>query len=71
MPRPIPPVEPEPWECCGSGCEPCIYDRYWEALDRYERELERWKRAQVERPGDAPAADSATGPEVDKGRVSP
>jgi len=41
---PVPPVEPEPWQCCGSGCEPCVYDRYWDALARYEQALEAWQR---------------------------
>lgn len=31
------PKEPEPHECCGQGCEPCVFDYY-------ERALERWKR---------------------------
>ena len=22
------PVEPDPYECCGKGCNPCIWDRY-------------------------------------------
>ncbi len=22
------PVEPDPYECCGKGCSPCIWDRY-------------------------------------------
>jgi hypothetical protein len=41
-PRPLPPREPEADECCQSGCEPCVYDRYWEALDRYEKALREW-----------------------------
>ena len=41
-PKPQPPREPESWECCQSGCDPCIFDRYWEALERYERALEEW-----------------------------
>lgn len=41
--KPEPPREPETWECCQSGCDPCVYDRYWEALDRYERALEAWQ----------------------------
>lgn len=40
--RPLPPREPEPDECCGSGCEPCVYDRYYEALDRYEAAIQAW-----------------------------
>jgi hypothetical protein len=46
---PSPPVEPEPWECCGSGCEPCVYDRYWEELARYEEALARWRKAVARR----------------------
>ena len=42
-PKPEPPREPEPLECCQSGCEPCVYDRYWDALERYERALEAWE----------------------------
>ncbi len=38
--EPEPPRQPEPWECCQSGCDPCVYDRYWEDLARYERALE-------------------------------
>jgi hypothetical protein len=41
-PKPVPPREPEPHECCQSGCDPCVYDRYWEALDRYENALREW-----------------------------
>ena len=42
-PEPQPPREPEQWECCGSGCEPCVYDLYWAAMDRYERALQEWQ----------------------------
>lgn len=42
-PKPVPPTEPEPWECCGSGCDPCVYDRYWEALTNYETALRAWQ----------------------------
>lgn len=46
-PKPQPPIEPEPWECCGSGCDPCIYDRYWEALTNYEIALRTWEARQL------------------------
>jgi hypothetical protein len=46
-PKPEPPREPEPWECCGSGCEPCVYDHYWEAIDRYEKVLAAWQARQT------------------------
>ena len=40
--RPLPPREPALEECCGSGCEPCVFDRYYEALDRYQAALQAW-----------------------------
>jgi hypothetical protein len=45
-PKPVPPAAPEPWECCQSGCEPCVYDRYWQALTDYEAALRRWEADQ-------------------------
>ncbi|MCR5873922.1 oxidoreductase-like domain-containing protein [Phenylobacterium sp. J426] len=33
---PTPPREPTRDECCGRGCEPCIFDYYDRALDRWE-----------------------------------
>ncbi|MBX3663589.1 MAG: hypothetical protein KF804_14145 [Burkholderiales bacterium] len=45
-PRPQKPPEPEPWECCQSGCDPCVYDRYWEALTNYEEALRLWEARQ-------------------------
>jgi hypothetical protein len=41
---PEPPRAPEPGECCQSGCEPCVYDLYWSAVERYEAALEAWKK---------------------------
>ncbi len=33
-------------ECCGSGCDPCIFDLYVAALERYEADLKAWKERQ-------------------------
>lgn len=44
--RPVAPAKPEPGECCESGCDSCIYDRYWDGLDRYERALVEWEQRQ-------------------------
>ena len=70
-PPPAPPVEPEPWQCCGSGCEPCVYDRYWEDLERYEKALERWRRQYGDTSGSAATRSPEAGPEVDRGPSSP
>lgn len=45
-PKPEKPRAPETWECCQSGCEPCVYDRYWEALTNYETALQHWESRQ-------------------------
>lgn len=41
-PRPLPPREPALEECCGGGCEPCVFDRYDDALERYRDALQAW-----------------------------
>lgn len=35
--EPPPPREPDTEECCGNGCDPCIFDLY-------EQRLERWRQ---------------------------
>ncbi|MFT5573409.1 MAG: hypothetical protein ACI9FR_002344 [Cryomorphaceae bacterium] len=34
---PPPPEKPDPNECCGSGCVPCIYDYYYDRLSEWEQ----------------------------------
>lgn len=41
--KPEPPREPEPEECCGQGCTPCVYDLYEAALERYRAELKKFQ----------------------------
>ncbi|MEQ1775197.1 MAG: oxidoreductase-like domain-containing protein [Burkholderiales bacterium] len=44
------PVAPDPDNysgCCDSGCTPCIYDRYWEAMAQYEKALAEWQSRQA------------------------
>ena len=38
---PKPPDKPEPFECCNRGCSPCIFDYYWDALERWETLVRR------------------------------
>ena len=33
---PRPPEKPQPYECCNRGCCPCIFDYYWDALERWK-----------------------------------
>ncbi|MGO4327591.1 oxidoreductase-like domain-containing protein [Cupriavidus sp. 2TAF22] len=42
-PRPVAPVTPDINECCGNGCDPCIFDLHAEAMDRYRAELKAWQ----------------------------
>ncbi|MDR5762350.1 oxidoreductase-like domain-containing protein [Caballeronia sp. LZ035] len=42
-PRPTPPEHPLPGDCCQSGCNPCVFDLYDEALARYRSELAAWE----------------------------
>ena len=48
-PRPIPPIQPELEDCCNSGCSPCVFDLYDEALARYRVELAEWEARQAQR----------------------
>ena len=42
-PEPIPPREPDLCECCGNGCEPCIFDIYAMDRQRYMAALKAWQ----------------------------
>ena len=44
--RPVPPRQPALEDCCRSGCTPCVFDLYEEALERYEKALADWEAAQ-------------------------
>lgn len=50
-PRPLPPEEPGPNECCGSGCPLCVLDLYAEELQRYRKALADWL---LRHPGETP-----------------
>jgi hypothetical protein len=43
MNKPIPPRKPEPYECCGTGCIPCVMDIYEEELWQFEKDMTAWK----------------------------
>lgn len=46
-PEPQPPEWPGDEACCGSGCDPCILDYYYQERDRYRAELQAWKARQA------------------------
>jgi len=46
-PVPLPPVAPEPGDCCGEGCAHCVLDLYDEALERHQADLAAWKSRQI------------------------
>ncbi|RKE38126.1 oxidoreductase family protein [Paraburkholderia sp. BL23I1N1] len=46
-PQPVPPVQPELEDCCHSGCNPCVFDLYDEAFERYQQALAEWQARQA------------------------
>ena len=46
MELPPRPEEPLPGECCGRGCERCVYVYYEEALQRWEEKVALLKAQQ-------------------------
>ncbi|MBI5924115.1 MAG: hypothetical protein HY836_00785 [Aquabacterium sp.] len=43
---PHPPEQPDINDCCGNGCDPCIFDRHDMAMDEYRRALHAWQARQ-------------------------
>ncbi len=50
--RPLPPREPALEECCQRGCEPCVFDLYYEAMERYPAALQAALKRYPEAPLD-------------------
>lgn len=51
MRLPPPPREPDLDECCGSGCDPCVFDVYEERLERWRERCERLRARSAQRHG--------------------
>lgn len=45
-PKPEPPEPPDLDDCCGNGCDPCIFDRHDMAMDAYRQALRAWQARQ-------------------------
>ena len=43
-PQPVPPLRPTMEDCCRGSCDPCVFDLYDAALERYEADLRAWQR---------------------------
>jgi hypothetical protein len=43
-PPPVAPVRPGLDDCCGHGCDPCVFDLYDDAVDRYRAALKAWRK---------------------------
>ncbi|MEZ5521074.1 MAG: oxidoreductase-like domain-containing protein [Dokdonella sp.] len=43
-PEPVRPLEPDPSECCGSGCVRCVFDVHDEVLARYRTAHAAWQQ---------------------------
>lgn len=54
-PKPEPPCAADYDACCGSGCDPCIFDLYDRAVERYRQALAAW----LERHPEAAPAEEA------------
>ncbi len=54
-PAPLEPPRPEDYECCGNGCEPCIFDLHAQAVDRWRAEMKAWRERQAGRLAEVPA----------------
>ncbi|MES2102629.1 MAG: oxidoreductase-like domain-containing protein [Pseudomonadota bacterium] len=53
---PVPPPRPELEDCCNSGCNPCIFDIYEDAMERYRAELQAWEARHKRKKKEKPAA---------------
>jgi len=49
-PQPQPPPQPDFEDCCGNGCEPCIFDLHDLAMDRYRQALRAWRERHSQAP---------------------
>ncbi|WP_232231991.1 oxidoreductase-like domain-containing protein [Burkholderia sp. WSM2230] len=52
-------MQPDLDDCCHSGCSPCVFDLYDEALERYEIALAEWQARQARRARKTGQAEQA------------
>jgi hypothetical protein len=44
QPAPVAPTRPDQSDCCKGSCDPCVFDSYEQALERYRAELSAWQK---------------------------
>jgi len=47
-PMPVAPEPPDLDECCGNGCDPCIFDLHDLAMDAHPQALRAWRERHPE-----------------------
>lgn len=47
-PRPVQPPRPDASDCCGGGCNPCVFEYYENEMDLYRAELLAWEERQAQ-----------------------
>jgi hypothetical protein len=54
-PPPVAPLRPSQDDCCKGSCDPCVFDLYEQALERYRAELQAWQKRAPDREKDRSA----------------
>lgn len=57
-PPPAEPLPPDESACCGSGCDPCVWDFFNDERRQWQAEMAAWQARQAGR-GTPPGADAA------------
>jgi hypothetical protein len=70
-PAPLEPPRPEDYECCGNGCEPCVFDLHAQAVERWRTEMKAWRERQAARPAAHAAEPQAAEPGVEPAAAVP
>lgn len=65
-PPPVAPEPPQEGECCGSGCDPCVYDLYYEAREQHRVAMREWERRQAQRAAGGTPVQIATARDSEK-----
>lgn len=58
MEKPTPPAD---GECCECGCEPCVWDSYYEEMHAWNAEQKRLKEAEAEQAKEQTEPTSSNG----------